>query len=170
MTIWEPFHERERKKSLTLLTLLCYAFIEEPIITVSWASSSSFGWKLIQRPIAKHQVKLGESCGWVGDRIEWDWEITDTTRRPTLCTLVNGGSQRLTYQPHSMLRMILDPLHICSRSAAWSSCGYPHNRSRGCTRFCHLPVSPVPLTGLLRKVLVGEDVPSPADPWCTWVC
>jgi hypothetical protein len=37
----------------------------------------------IQRPIAKHQVKLRVPCGRVEDRIEQAGRVKDTTRRST---------------------------------------------------------------------------------------
>ena len=37
----------------------------------------------MQRPTAKHQAELKESCGRVGDRIERAGEVKDITRRPT---------------------------------------------------------------------------------------
>lgn len=40
----------------------------------------------IQKPTAKHQLELGESCGRLGDRSEQARVIKDTTRRSTEST------------------------------------------------------------------------------------
>jgi hypothetical protein len=86
----------------------------------------------MQRSTAKHWVEPGESCGRVGDRIEPARGVKDTTRRPTESTnLAHGGSQRLNHQPKSIQGLDLEPLNICSRCKAWSSCGSPNNWSRG---------------------------------------
>jgi hypothetical protein len=68
---------------LTLLTILCYTYKQEPSIIVSWEASSSSRWKQMQRPIAKHQAELRESCGRGGVRIKGAGVVKDTTRRPT---------------------------------------------------------------------------------------
>jgi hypothetical protein len=62
-----------------LLMILCYACRQELIIIVSWEASSSSRWKQMQKPIAKHQAELGESCGRVGDGIEKAAGVKDTT-------------------------------------------------------------------------------------------
>ena len=47
--------------------------------------------------------------------------------------LTNLGPWWLTELPKKgMQGLDLDPLHICSRCAAWSSGGYPNNWSGGC--------------------------------------
>ena len=64
-------HGTGESQSLTLLIILCCDCRQEPRITASWEASSSSMWKQMQKPIAKHQAELGESCEKIGDRIEW---------------------------------------------------------------------------------------------------
>ena len=67
-------------------------------------------------------------------------------------------------QPKSTRWLGLAPLHICSRSASWSSCGTPNNWSRACLGLCFLPLDTPLLPGLPDGASVGEDVPSPDVP------
>jgi hypothetical protein len=73
-----------------------------------------------------------------------------------------GGSQRLNHQPKSKHRLNLGLLLICSRCAAWSSCGStttgegPVPESVAC-----MPVGPILLTGPSCLASVGKHVPSP---------
>jgi hypothetical protein len=62
-----------------------------------------------------------------GSRTPQDLESTHLEPRGQ-----GGGSQRLNYQPKSMQGVDLGPLHICSKYAAWSSCGSSNNWSGGC--------------------------------------
>lgn len=123
----------------------------------------------MQQPTAKHQVELGKSCGRVGDRTEQVRGVKDTTRFRVNSPGTTGagvGSQRLNYQPKSMQGMDLGPLHICSKYAAWSSCGSSNNWSGGCLWFCCLPLDLLPPPGLPGWASVGEEVLSPAGTGC----
>ena len=75
----------------------------------------------------------------------------------------HGGSQRLNHQPKRMHGLDLSPLYICSRYAAWSSCGSPNNWSRGCLWLCCLPLDLLPLAELPGLAAVGEDAMSPDE-------
>jgi hypothetical protein len=79
-TMWESQH-------LTAFMIFCYACRQKPSITVSWEASWSSRWSQVQRPTAKHQMELGESCrnGRVEDRIVGVKGVKDTTR-PTEST------------------------------------------------------------------------------------
>jgi hypothetical protein len=63
----------------------------------------------------------------VGDKVEQTGSVNDITRRPTESGLAwaHGDLQTLDHQPKNMHGLGLSPLHICSRYAAWSSCGFP---------------------------------------------
>ena len=55
----------------------------------------------------------------------------DTTERPTESTIPGpGASQSLNHQPKSVQGLDLGLPHICSRGAAWASCGSPISWSR----------------------------------------
>jgi hypothetical protein len=57
----------------------------------------------MQKPIAKSQVELRESCIRLGDRIESDAGIKDTTGRPAELTVLDPGClKRLNHQPKNM--------------------------------------------------------------------
>jgi hypothetical protein len=47
-------------------------------------------------------------------------------------TLAHGGSQSLAFLCERMQDLDLDPLYICGKCAAWSSCEYPSNWNRVC--------------------------------------
>ena len=51
--------------------------------TVSRVSSSKSKWKQMQRPTAKHQVKVWESCGSLGVRTNQAEGLKDITRHAT---------------------------------------------------------------------------------------
>lgn len=57
-------------------------------------------------------------------------------------------------------------LHVCSRYAAWSSCGSTNNWRRVCLWHCFLTVDPSSLTGLCFLASMGERAPS--SPVSTW--
>jgi hypothetical protein len=64
-------------------------------------------------------------------RIENSEGERNSTERPTKLVWTLGDSQRLNHQQNNIYGLDLGPLHICSRYAAWSSCGFPNNWSRG---------------------------------------
>ena len=114
------------------------------------------------------QMKLGESCGSIGGRIE---EI-EGSRTPqedlqSQLTWVIGGSQGLNHQPKRMHILDLGLPYICSRYAAWSSYGTPNNWSRGCLWLFCLLLNLFPLTELPYLASVREDRPNPAATYCS---
>ena len=109
-------------------------------------------------------MELGDSYGRVGRRIVARVEV-ETLQEDHLSQLIwtLGGSQRLNHQPKDMPWLDLGPLHICSRCAAWSSCGSPNNWSGDYSCLCCLPVDPVPQTGPPCLASVAENVYSYSD-------
>jgi hypothetical protein len=77
-------------------------------------------------------IELGDFYGRVGGRTEGPRGDKNSTGRPTESTNLDPwGSQRLNI--HRMDLMSLSPIpDICSRCAAWSSCGSPNNWRRAC--------------------------------------
>jgi hypothetical protein len=71
-----------------------------------------------------------------------------------------GVFQKLNHQPKSKHGLDLGYLHICSRSAARSSCGCPNDCSRVYPWICFLSMYPVPLSELICLASVGEGIPS----------
>ena len=60
----------------------------------------------------------------MGARIQQDRGVKDTWRRPTRSNnLVQWKLTETGLQSQSMQRLYLGPLHICSKCAAWFSCG-----------------------------------------------
>lgn len=84
------------------------------------------------------------------------------SRTQSQLTWDHGDSQVLDQQSGSRQELDLDLLHICSKCAAWCSCGFPDKWSRAfsvsvpCRWIFPLPELPS----------VGEDVPSPAGAGC----
>jgi hypothetical protein len=138
-----------------------------PSITVSLLREVSSSCGLRQRPTAKHQAELGKSCGKVVGRTEQAGGVQITTEdlRSQL-TRDHEGSQRVDNQPRSMQELDLDPLSICSKCAASSSCK-KWGVGWGVVSIsvaCHWIPSPMP--GLPGWASVEEDTPSPAGTRC----
>ena len=67
----------------------------------------------MQRPTAKHQAELKESCGRVGDRIKGAGEVKDTTTRPTELTNLGPWGLIETEPPTKIMQeLYLDPTHL----------------------------------------------------------
>jgi hypothetical protein len=105
---------------------------------------------------------LWESYGRVGGGIkglEVDKDSIIRPKRPT-----NMDHWRLPETESSTkeyARQDLEPLHICSRLSAWSSCGYPINWNWGCPWSCFLPAYRYSTSNKqLCLASVREDVPS----------
>ena len=59
--------------------------------------------------------------------------VRDTTGKPTeASSLTHGNSQGLHQQQGGISGLILGYLHVCDHCVAWSLCGTPDNRNRGC--------------------------------------
>jgi hypothetical protein len=156
-------------QSLTLLMILCYACRQEPSMAVFWKAPPCTWLRWMQRPRAKHQVKLGDLYGRVGRKIEVPKGDRLSTGRPTESTGPLGASQRLNHQPQRIHALDLAPPHTCSRCAAWSPWRSPNNGNGGYPKGCCLSVDPIPLIGPLCLASVEEDVPKPAETWCARV-
>lgn len=87
----------------------------------------------MQRPTAKHQVELGESCGNVGDRSGQTRGVKDITRRPTQSANLGPWELTETEAPtkEHVSGLDLGSLHNCNSYAAWSSFGSLNNWNRG---------------------------------------
>ena len=120
----------------------------------------------MQRPTAN----IRRSSGSLVDKWGIEGSKPEGSRTPqedlqSQLTWIHGGPQRLNHQPNSTQRRDLNPHSpICSRCAAWSSCGSPNNWSRGCLWLCGLPLDPLPyLVGphweRRRLGLLGLDLP-----------
>ena len=101
---------------------------------------------------------------------EWGLELSnpEVERMPqedlqSQLTWVHGDSQRLNHQPNTMQALDLGPLYICSRCAAWPSCGSSANNW---SRTLLPALDPLSLPGLPGWASVGEDVPSPIGTRC----
>jgi hypothetical protein len=145
--------------------IFCSACKQESSIIVSWEASSSYWWKQMHRPTAKHHV--------VHFMKKWGIELNKPegsriTQEDLQSQLVwaHGSSQRPNYRPTSMQGLNLGPLHIHSGCAAWSSCWPLNNWSGGCLWLCCLLFDPIPLPRLPGWASVGEDALSPAATGC----
>jgi hypothetical protein len=143
---------------------------EIEIMTNQWQPNL----KLIQQPMERDaETKTFKSGCFVEDYGEGLGEqtVSRTPQEDQQCQLTwaHGGSQRLSHRPKNMQSLDLDHLHICSRCAAWSSCGF-HDNWSGCILWlCCLPLDPFLLTGLPCLDSVGEDAFSLAVTWCARV-
>ena len=111
----------QRGVGLLLCIVVCYAYRQEPGMTIFWEAFSSSRWYM-QRPTAKHQVEPGESCGRVRDRSWQAGGVKDTTRRPTESTNLKSWSLTEPGPPtreHARARP--RPLHIRNKCAALCS-------------------------------------------------
>ena len=140
-----PIWESQR---LTLLMILCYACRQEPSITVCWETSSSSGWRQMQRRTAKCQVELGvlRKCGGI------ELNKIEGSRTLSQLTWDHGGLWVLDHQSGSRQ----DLLHICSKYAAWCSCGSPNKWNWGCLSLCSLQLGPLPPTWTALLALSGR--------------
>ena len=75
----------------------------------------------MQKSTVKYQAKLVKSCGRVGDRINGAWG--SKTPQEDLQSQLTWTYRDSQIEPKNMQELDLGPLHICSRYAAWSSCG-----------------------------------------------
>ena len=81
-----------------------------------------------------------------------------------------GGPRDWTTIQRAYISWTMPPQfpHICSRYAAWSSCGglqqlkCGRGYGAGCPWLCYLPANSEPLNGLPCLASVEENVPSPA--------
>jgi hypothetical protein len=136
--------------------ILCYACRQEPSVTVSW-------WGFIQQMEADTET-LSQTSGGVqgvlwklgievskeeGSRTPWE--------NPQHQLTWGHGAHRAWATNQGAYRSWTWTLHICSKWAAWSSCGSPNKWSGSC--LCSFPLDPFPLPGLPRWASVGEDVP-----------
>ena len=101
-------------------------------MTVTREDSSSNSQKQMERPTAKHQAELGDSCGRGRGRIVKVRGNKDITRKPT--ESANLGPQGLT-ETELTIRSLhgsnLDPLHICYSFIACCSYRTPNSGSGG---------------------------------------
>ena len=115
-SIWES-------QPLTLFKILCYAYRQEPNITLSGEALSRPRWRHIHRPTAKYQADLGKSCGRVGYGIK----------------LARGSSIQQEYLESQITRdhwvsetgLDIDHLYICGKYATCYSYGSLNKWSRG---------------------------------------
>ena len=126
----------------------------------------------MERDAELHSPTLDGAWGVLWKSCWEDWgtqEDRDSTGRPTESSNLDfGGSQRLNHQ--LKIKHRLDPLHICSRCAGWSSCWFPNNWSRRLSPNLLPALNPILLTGLPCLTSVGED--APVLQWldvCVWV-
>jgi hypothetical protein len=109
---------------------------------------------------SKHWTQLRESYGRVGGRIKGPGGDRDFTGRPIGSTNLDAwGLPKIEPSTKKHTFVGPRPLHICSKCAALSSCGYPKNWSRGC--LCYLPMDPVSLTMLSCLASVEDDMSNP---------
>jgi hypothetical protein len=106
--------------------IFCHTYRAEPSINVIREASPSIWWKLMHRPIAKHQAVLGKSLERRRVRIVGARVLKNTTRKSTVSTSM--GPRRLigTEQPtREHTWKDLGPLHTCNSCASGSSSKNP---------------------------------------------
>jgi len=82
-------HAMGKHQSLTPLMILCYAYRQEPSITVLWEAPPNSLLKQLQIPTAKYWMELRDSHGRVRGRIEGREMDRISTGKPTESTNLN---------------------------------------------------------------------------------
>lgn len=143
-----------------LLMILCYICRLEPRITVLWEGPPN-SWLTRDR---KPQLSIwwsSESLMRVGKRIKGPRVVMDSVRRPIKSmNLELSVLPENDHQPKNIERLDLGPLHISTKHATWSSCGFPRNWSKGLPFF--LPAfESCSLDWAVLSGLDGRRLPSP---------
>ena len=109
---------------------------------------ASFGYKAIFRNWGEYahiskewdNRNINKNNLWLGKGLR-DPKRTGTPQedQQSQLTWTLEVSHTLNHQPKSEHRLDLGSLHMCSRRAAWSSCGSLNNWSQGCPWACYLP-------------------------------
>ena len=120
-------------QALTPLMMFCYACRQEPRITLL----RGFIQQRTETNVQNHRQTsrgvwrvLWKSWGRTlnsKENIVTEGSGTPQENLHNQVAWAHEGSQRLNHQSKSMHGLHIDPLPICSRCAAWSSCGFSIN-------------------------------------------